>query len=180
MARTMFVSTVIGSVIPAYSGREAGSAVGPSAAMIEESNVVAIPLALKSLVRIVLPLEAEELGELRVAPEHLLARPERVVGEEPAAAAARRHVDQPPEGRAGVGQPVGRVTRVQVEDRARIRLLRPREEAFVVTFDEANRSVNAVDVVCAKVVCGFDQKVVERLTRHVQLADDLRRRMLRL
>ena len=61
--------------------------------------VVTIPLALETLLRIMLPLEAQELRELWVAGFDLLAGCPAVIGEVVAAAVADRVVDQAAEGR---------------------------------------------------------------------------------
>src|SRR6476620_12804125 len=112
---------------------------------------MAVPVALESFVGVVLALEAQKLGELRIAAKDLLARAERVIREEPAAVSPSGDVDEAAERGGRVLPSLGRVRRVQVEDRARVGPLRPREEALVVTLDEPDRAVDAVDLILAEV-----------------------------
>src|SRR5688500_280814 len=164
--------------MPPHSVSGATSVRSPLAAMAEERDVVAVPLALEALVRVVHPLESQELRELRVALEQLLARSERVIREEPAAAAARGHVDQPAKRGRRVREPVRGVAGVKVEDRAGVRLTRPGEKALGVTLDESDRTVDAIDAVGAKILGYLAAKVGERVARHGQLTADLGRRVL--
>src|SRR3954467_3142296 len=106
--------------------------------------MVAIPFALESLVGVVLPFEAQKLRELRIAAQDLVTCAERVIRQEPAAVSPSRDVDEAAECGGRVLAPFGRVRGVQIEDRARIGLLRPRQEALVITFDQPDRAVDAV------------------------------------
>jgi hypothetical protein len=49
--------------------------------------------------------------------------------------AACCRVDEPPKGMLRASKPFGAVDRMQVEDRARIRLLGPRQEALIVALE---------------------------------------------
>ncbi len=55
-----------------------------------------VPAALEPLDRVVVPLEVQELGELRVSGVDLRARGPAVIGEEEAAVPFEAPVDQPP------------------------------------------------------------------------------------
>src|SRR6058998_4182276 len=86
----------------------------------EHAFVVAVPVALESLLGIVAPLGAEKLRELWVARLHLLARREPMIGQVVAPAVADPGVDELPEFRSRALEPRGAVDDVHVEDHARI------------------------------------------------------------
>ena len=117
----------------------------------EHLLVVAVPVALENLVRVVLPLQAQEFGHLRIARLDLLAGRPAVVGEEVAAAERDGAVDQAAEVSRGLADAVLGVLDVQVHDDAGPRLARPGEEALVVALDEADRAVDELDAVPAEV-----------------------------
>jgi hypothetical protein len=96
-----------------------------------------VPVALEPLLGIVLSLEREELRDPRVASEQLLPRGPTVVREVVTPAPRAGGVDERAERVRRVRDPGGRVLDVQVEDDARPRLARPREEALLVALDEA-------------------------------------------
>ena len=120
-----------------------------------------IPFALKAFIRVVNTLESQELRDLRITLQQLLARSERVVRQEPAPVSPRSHVDQPTKCRGRMLHALGRVAGVEVHDGARVRLLRPGEKAFVVFLDQPDRAVNAVHAVEPEVIGGFGEKLVE-------------------
>src|SRR5882724_3028696 len=60
----------------------------------EQIAILAIPVALKALLRVVLPLQPQELGELGIGRRHLGAVRPAVVGEIEAAAVLEAAVDQ--------------------------------------------------------------------------------------
>src|SRR5262245_10213126 len=84
----------------------------------EHRAVEPIPLALKTFAGIVLLLQAEEFGQLRVARRDLFARRVAVIGEVVATAALHAEIDQTAEGRARTLSALGGVNDVQVEDDA--------------------------------------------------------------
>src|SRR5439155_19860813 len=94
----------------------------------EHRPVMPIPLALESLLRIVLLFEPEELRELWITRLHLRARRMPMVRQIVAAAAANRHIDQPPERRRRVFPTLRRMRDMQVENHAGVPLLRPRKK----------------------------------------------------
>src|SRR6476619_4947344 len=88
-ASTTFVSTVVGSVMPPHRGSDVSESVVIGLDVLaqnrtEERNMVSVPLALESLVRVIPPLEPQELGELGIGLQQLRPRAERVIREEPA------------------------------------------------------------------------------------------------
>src|SRR5215204_2401568 len=178
IANRTSVSTVTGSVMPPQRGRFGGACVATLGRIRQQRDVVPVPVALESLVGIVVTLEAEELWKLRIAAQQLLARAEGVVREEPAPLPARRDVDQPAKRVRRMPDAVRCVMRVEIEDRAGVRRLRPGEEALVIALDETNGAVDAVHAVQSEVVRCLGEEIHERLARHVQLTDDFRRRML--
>src|SRR5712691_5408383 len=91
------------------SGARPRDASGAAISAREHFPVVSVPVALEDFRGIVLALELEELGELRVAGLDLLARRVLVVGRVVAAAVVDADVDQPPERAGGAADPPGRV-----------------------------------------------------------------------
>ena len=89
-----------------------------------------VPVALEEFARIVFALQLEEFLELRE--RRLYLAPERVavVRRVIAATVAQADVDQRAERIGGADEAGARALDVQVEDHARIGLLRPGEEAF--------------------------------------------------
>src|SRR5439155_2279752 len=117
----------------------------------EHRAVVPIPVALEALVGIVRALPAQKLGELGIAGFDLRPGRPAVVGEEVAAAATDRHVDQTAEVDLRPRQPRAGVHDVQVEHHARPRLPRPGEEGLVVALDQPDAAVDQLDAVAAEV-----------------------------
>src|SRR5262245_4511134 len=85
----------------------------------EEAAVVSVPIALEALFRIPTPLALKELEEARVTGLDLLSGRVLVVGEEKAASAPDRQVDQPPESFGGMKFSRQRMLGVKIEDHAR-------------------------------------------------------------
>src|SRR5215472_3994072 len=77
--------------------------------VLKHGLVVAIPIALKAFGRIVFPFELQELRELGIARQHLLASRVPVVGEIVGAVASRGHIDQPAERIRGMCHPLRRM-----------------------------------------------------------------------
>ncbi len=123
-----------------------------------------------------MPLQAQELAELRVAGLHLLASGVAAVGQVEAAAVADRQVVQAPEGRSGVPQPARRVNGVQVEDDAGVRLPGPGEEALAVALDQADRAVDWLDAVREEVAARVRHERGQRRAGDVEFGDHLGRR----
>src|SRR5438874_1252512 len=128
----------------------------------EHALVVAVPVALESLLGIVAPLGAEKLRELRVARLHLLARREPMVGQVVAPAVADPRVDELPEFRGRALEPRGAVVHVQVEDHARVRLFGPGKEALVVLLDETDGAVDQGGVLRAVLIAHVRENADER------------------
>ncbi len=99
-------------------------------------------------------LGVEENGKLRVGGEELPRSRPAVVGEIEAPAALEREVDQAAEGDGRLLDSTTRVLDVQVQDDARPRLTRPRENALVVALDQADGAVDDVRLECAQVARG--------------------------
>src|SRR3990172_6063301 len=85
----------------------------------ERRPVVAIPVALELLPRVVNSFESQELAEPRIARLDLRAGRVAVIGQVEAPVAADRHVDQPAERLGGMRFAGAVVPDVQVEDYAR-------------------------------------------------------------
>src|SRR6185295_15939325 len=146
----------------------------------EHPLVVPVPLALEELVGIVLALELEEFRHLRVAGVDLAAQGEAVVGGVVAAAVAQAQVDQAPRRVGAADHAAGGVLDVQVEDDAGVGLARPGEEALAVLLDQAHCAVDDVPGVLARVLAHLAHEALELLTLDVDLADRLRRLVLRV
>ena len=69
--------------------------------------------------------------------------------------------------------PLRGVDRVQVEDRAGIRLLRPGQECLVFLLYQPDSAVDQFDIVLAEVIADLGEKRFEIFTRHVDFGDDL-------
>src|SRR5438034_7628597 len=114
--------------------------------------VVAIPVALESLVGIVAPLGAEKRWELWVASLHLLTRREPMVSQVVAPTVADPRVDELPEFRGRALEPRRAVHDVQVEDHARVRLFGPGKKGLVVPLDRSEEHTSELqshsDLVC--------------------------------
>src|SRR3989454_1416292 len=141
--------------------------------------VVAVPVALESLVGIVAPLGAEKLRELWVARLYLLTRREPMVGQVVAPAVADPRVDELPEFRSRALEPRGAVHDVQVEDHTRVRLFGPGKKALVVPLDETDGAVDQWRALRAGPRAHVREKEGPRLPRRVGLGDQLRGRLRR-
>src|ERR1700730_8423789 len=98
---------------------------------------MAIPLALKNLIRIIFLLESQKFSELWVAPLHLLPRRVSMIGEIVAPATGRHLVNNSPAGFRQPGQFTDSPLRVQREDHARKSLSRPCKKSFIVLFNHS-------------------------------------------
>src|SRR5687768_14725566 len=114
--------------------------------MSEHVAVVAVPVALEELARIVLLLVAQELRELRVAGEKLPLDRVAVEGEVVAAAVAKAEVDQAPEGVAGADQAARAALDVDIEADAGVGAARPGQEGLLVLLDEADGGPHDVEL----------------------------------
>src|SRR6187549_3905842 len=95
-----------------------------------------------------------------------------------AAAPLLSHVDEVPEGLLRPLDAVARVHDMEVEDDARIWLLRPGEKTLVVLLDEANGAVHDWNAVCAKEGRDLSHERRQRGARHVDLGNHFRRAIL--
>src|SRR5260221_2908940 len=125
----------------------------PREGVREHRLVEAIPVALKSLLGIVLALSLEELDELRVAGLDLRPRRPVMVGQVVAAAVLDRPVDEASEVAGRLLERVRVVRRVQVEDDGGVALLCPGQEALVVLLDEPDGAVDHVRPALPDVLC---------------------------
>src|SRR6267142_616797 len=89
-----------------------------SSSVIEHVLVVPVPVALEQLFGVVLALELEEVGELRVARVDLATQGVPVIRRVPAAAVLDAQIDQAAELVASADQAARGVLDVQVEDDA--------------------------------------------------------------
>src|SRR5213594_3885604 len=110
----------------------------------EHARVEAIPVALEPPLGVVMALQLQELDELRVAGLDLRPRRPVMVGQVIAAAVLNRPVDEAAEVARRLLDRLRIVRRVQVEDDARIALLRPEEKALIVLLNEADGAVDDV------------------------------------
>src|SRR5258708_16252820 len=140
--------------------------------------IVAIPVALKAPGWIVLLLEFEKLSEVGIAGQQLFAAGEAMIGQVVRTVTPRRHIDQSAKRLCGMLYSLWRVHRVDVEDRACIRLFRPWQKAFVFLLNQPDRAVDHFNIVLSKVVTNVGQERSKSLTRHVYLCDDFRGRVL--
>src|SRR5437016_11087363 len=138
--------------------------------------VVAIPVALESLVGIVAPLGAKKRWELWVARLHLLTRREPMVSQVVAPTVADPRVDELPEFRGRALEPRGAVHDVQVEDHARVRLFGPGKKALVVPLDETDGAVDQWGALRAEPLAHVREKAGQRIPRGVDLGGRLRSR----
>src|SRR6185295_13613449 len=143
------------------------------------SLVVAVPLALEQLLRVVLELELEEFGHLREAGVDLAPQAVAVIGRVVAAAVLEADVDQAPEHVARLDQTAGGVLDVHVEDHARVGLARPGHEALAVLLDQAHGAVDDLHLVAPRVVAHIGHEALERVALAVDLGDRLGRLDLR-
>jgi hypothetical protein len=120
--------------------------------ILEEFFVMSVPVALKTFFRVILDLQFKEITELRVAALHLFASGVARVGQIVGASTAYGHIDEPTESIRRVLQTLWAVNSVQVEDGAGVGLLGPRQEAFVISFDDADSAINQFDFVLAKIL----------------------------
>jgi hypothetical protein len=60
-----------------------------------------------------------------------------------------------------------------IEDRARIRLLGPRQEALIVALDETHSAINQLDPVFAKIFSHLIEESLQRWSWDVNLRDHL-------
>src|SRR6266705_2911972 len=139
--------------------------------------VVAVPVALESLVGIVASLGAKKRWELWVARLHLLARCEPMVSQVVAPTVADPRVDELPEFRRRALEPRGAVHDVQVEDHARVRLFGPGKKALVVPLDETDGAVDQWRALRAEPLAHVREKAGQRIPRRVDLGDQLRGRL---
>ena len=131
-----------------------------------------VPVTLKTFFRVILALQFKEITELRIAALDLFASSVPGVGQVVRAPAAYRHINEPTESIRRVLQTLRAVNSVQIEDGARIGLLRPRQEAFVIAFDNADRAINQIDCVLAKILAYFSSKAWKHGPWHVDFRDD--------
>src|SRR5213592_1377935 len=136
---------------------------------------MAIPVTLETLVGVVLPLEPQEVDELRVAGLDLAACGPAVIRQVVAAARAERKVDEPAKRVGRSRDPLGSVHDVQIEDHAGPGLPGPGQEALVVALDEADRSVDDRGPMLAEACPDVVDEARQGGARNVDLGDYLGR-----
>src|SRR5438093_7248332 len=129
----------------------------------EHARVEAVPVALEPLLGVVPALQLQEVDELRVAGLDLRPRRPVMVGQVITAAVLDRPVDEAAEIARRLLDRLGIVRRVQVEDDARVALLRPGEEALVVLLAERDGSVDDVPTARAQVLADALHAIDQRL-----------------
>src|SRR2546430_469401 len=132
-----------------------------------------VPVALEEFARIVFALQLEEFLELRE--RRLYLAPERVavVRRVIAATMAQADVDQRAERIGGADEAGARALDVEVEDHARIGLLRPGEEALAVLLDPPHGAVDDLGLGAKRVRAHLGHERLERLALAVDLGDHL-------
>src|SRR5258708_5622356 len=125
------------------------------AADAEHLLVMTIPVAPKDFFGIVLELHLQKLPELRIAGFDLLLRCETMIRKIIAAGVPDPQIDQASKRASSVPQADRVVSHVQVEDYAGERFASPSKEAFVITLNQSNRSVDDIGPLFAKPDSGF-------------------------
>ncbi len=97
--------------------------------------VVAIPLTLKTLFRIVAPLQAKKVGKLGVTGEYLVCGRKAMVRKEKAPLMLDGHINQVPKLVAAFCDSGRRVFGMQIENDAGVGFFRPTLVALVIGFD---------------------------------------------
>ena len=62
---------------------------------------------------------------------------------------------------------------MQVKDRARVRLLRPRQKALIIALDKTHRAIDKLDPVFTKVFSHLIEKFLKHRSWNVNLGDHL-------
>ena len=119
-------------------------------------------------------LQPKKFCELRIAGLDLFPGSVSMVSQIVGTFPARGHVDEPSEGIFRMPKPFGTVNRMQIEDRAGIWLLRPRQEALIVALDKAHRAINQLDPILAEIFSNLIEVYVQRLRRKVDDGHELR------
>src|SRR3984893_3576307 len=70
-------------------------------------------------------------------------------------------------------KPFGTVNGMQVQDRARVRLLRPRHKALIIALDKTHRAIDKLHPVFTKVFSHLIEKSLEHRSWNVNLGDHL-------
>src|SRR5205823_4150494 len=139
--------------------------------VVEHVLVVPVPVALEQLFRVVLALELEEVGKLRVAGVDLATQRVPVIRRIPAAAVLDAQVDQAAELVAGADQAARGVLDVQVEDDAGVGLTRPGEEALLVLLDEPHRAGDDLHLLAARIAGDLGHERRQRVALAENLGD---------
>ena len=132
-----------------------------------------VPVADKDLVGIEALFFLEEVVQLGVAGEDLIARGPFVVGEIIGAAVIDGDLDEGAKGSSGLLEAAGGVFDAQIQNDAGPGFARPREEGFVVALDEADGAVDDVPAIAAGEDADAVEKGGEILAGHVELGDHL-------
>src|SRR6187455_2342443 len=106
-----------------------------------------VPVTPEDRLRIEAPLLAEEFLDARMAGDELPRIGPAVLGQVVASAELDGPIDQPAEVGRRLGNALGRVLDMKVENDAGPALACPRQYCLVVSFDDANRAVDDVDAV---------------------------------
>src|ERR1700720_216808 len=124
-------------VWPQADSLQSSSRPPSSKAVRKHHFVIPVPIALKPLFWIVFLFHPQKLREFRIAAFHLLSSRVSMIGQVGRTSPPGGHVDQPPETVSRALHALRIVHRVQVENRASISLLCPRQETLIVAFDQS-------------------------------------------
>src|SRR3990172_10642932 len=134
---------------------------------------MAVPVALKAFVGIVLPFQSEELRKLGVTGLELLAGRKTVIRQVVAPSVLDPQVDEATERPAGLLQPLAAVDSVEVEDDTRIRRSGPSQKTLVVSLDQANRPIGHFNLPIAEFPSDVRHEGAEMGPGHIDLGNDL-------
>src|SRR5579862_2002472 len=112
-----------------------------AAALRIQAPVIAIPVALESLARIILLLQLQKIGKLWIRGGKFVTRRETVVRKIKASAAFVSRANELPANVARLSQRLRLARRMRRKYHARIALLRPRKKRILVRLDETHRSI---------------------------------------
>lgn len=139
----------------------------------EQIAVVAIPVAGEEFGGIAGYFLREKFAKTWVRRLYLGTAGPAVVSEVVAASEGNRDVDEGAEGVGGARQSGGRMLAVKIEDDAGPRLARPREQRFVVAFDQADGAIDHGRRAGAEQVGGAAHEFAQRGAWHIKFGDHL-------
>src|SRR5215207_147933 len=103
------------------------------------------PVALKEGAGVVLPFSIQKLDHSRVTSADLVRRRPLVVRQVVTTVLLNRAIDQPSEVIRCRGDAVGRVIHMEIEDDTRPGFAGPRQNTFLISFNQSNRAVDNVE-----------------------------------